>query len=62
MKTTLECAEAILSAIKGTCTPAQSAVLVEYTNCISAEGVRTLKLCSASETKPSDGDASVVEL
>ena len=43
---------------------AQSAGAVEYANCISTEGKISIppNQCPEYDTKPSDGDASVLEL
>ena len=35
---------------------------VEYTNCISAEGEDSPNKCPGCDTKPSDGEAPVLEL
>ena len=41
------------------CVLAQSAVIVEYTNCISAVGKDSLNVCLIYGTKQSDGEAPV---
>ena len=41
---------------------AQSAVAVEYTNCISTEGEYFPNKCPGYDLKPSDGETLVLEL